>query len=105
MLAKSAGQEPGDASRYSEDDDVDSELGQYRVTGDEDADGEIDDGRCEPDPNEKIRAVHGRSILALVDLSSDKNEHGQQNQPDHGDSKRVHLRRKKAVVGPNMFER
>jgi hypothetical protein len=41
----------------------------------------------------------------LVDLSSDKNEHGQQNQPDHGDSKRVHLRRKKAVVGPNMFER
>ena len=47
----------------------------------------------------------GRSILALVDLSSDKNEHGQQNQPDHGDSKRVHFRRKKAVVGPNMFER
>jgi hypothetical protein len=41
----------------------------------------------------------------LVDLSSDKNEHGQQNQPAHGDSKRVHFRRKKAVVGPNMFER
>jgi hypothetical protein len=38
----------------------------------------------------KSGAVYRCSILALVDLRSDKNEHGRQNQSGHGDSKRVH---------------
>ena len=105
VLAKSAGQEPGDYGRHSEDDDVDSELGQHGVTGDEDADAEIDDGCGEPDPNEQTGAVHGRPRLALIDLRGDENKQRQQDKADQSDSKRVHLRRKKAVVGPNMFER
>ena len=40
-------------------DDVDSELGQHGVTGDEHADAEIDDGRRQPDPNELYEAAPG----------------------------------------------
>ena len=88
--AKFARQEPRHSGRQVEDNDVYTELGQHGVTDDENTDAEIGDRRYQPNPNEKIGAVYCRSIFPPVDLRSDKNKQGQQNQPDQRDSKRVH---------------
>ncbi|MGH7797560.1 MAG: hypothetical protein ACREQ2_22090 [Candidatus Binatia bacterium] len=61
------------------------------------SDREIDNGNHEPEPDKNPRAINWLLVFSLVDLSGDKDKHGQQNKSDHRQSKPV-------IVNPHAIE-